>query len=92
MNLTSPVEHLFITSYKQGSDNYFEYSFDRIMFPWWFISGDRIHTFSLQIATMPSGKHRTSLHSRQLGVRLTTPSSTLSNTRIRKLLNTFFKN
>lgn len=33
MNLTSPVEHLFITSYKQGSDNYFEYSFDRIMFP-----------------------------------------------------------
>lgn len=64
------MEHLFIAYYKQGSDEHFEFAFDRIMFPLRFISGSRIHSFSLQTAQVPSGKDPASLHSQQMEVRV----------------------
>ena len=64
------MEHLFTTYYKQGSDEHFEYAFDRIMFPLKFISGNRIHSFSVQTAKVPPGEDRASLHSQQVEVRV----------------------
>ena len=63
-----PICWTFVTITNKALINILVYSLRQNQFALGFISGNRIHSFSLHVANMPSGSDRTSLHSQELGV------------------------